>query len=117
MLVFIVNLFLFLTAAFYLPMEVYIGNYSEFTFAFENVWRIMLAFSLLSALILSAVESLLPGIVRNSILRLSIAVGICFYLQSMFMNNQLQELTGENIIFSHKTVLLNAMFWIMILGK
>ena len=111
-----VNLFVFLTAAFFLPLEIYLGNYSEFTFAFENVWRIMLAFSLLSALILSVVESLLPEIVRSCILRLSIAAGICIYVQSMFMNGHLQELTGENVLFPQKTVLLNALVWLVIFG-
>lgn len=114
LLVFPVNLFLFLTAAFFLPLEVYLGNYSEFTFAWKNVWQIMLAFSLVTAGFCSLVECFLPEKIRNFFLRLSVSAGVCIYVQSMFMNGQLQELTGENITFSQRTVLLNALIWLAV---
>ena len=115
MLILPVNLFLLLTAAFFLPLEVYLGNYSEFTFAWKNVWQIMLAFSLLSVGALSLLECLIPEKICNFILRLSVAGGICIYAQSMFMNGQLQELTGESITFSSKTVLANSLLWLFII--
>lgn len=109
-----VNLFLFLTGMFFLPLEVYLGNYSEFTFAWQTVWPVMLAVSLLAVAAFTLLECLLPEKIRNFLLLASISFGICVYAQSMFMNGQLQELTGENIFFTQKTVVVNAAIWLLI---
>ena len=46
----------------------------------------------------------------------SCVLGLCFYLQSLFFNSQLQELTGEAIEFTSGTVIVNILLWVGIIG-
>ena len=114
-LAFAVNLFLCLTAFFFSSMEVYLGNISEFCFPAKHVWRIMLLVAFLLAVFLTAAESFLSGKWLFGILILSEAAALCFYLQSVFFNNHLQEMTGDSITFSKSLVSLNAVIWVIII--
>ena len=113
--VLLVNLFLCLTGIFFSSLEVYIGNMGEFTFPVRHVWWIMLSLSIFLSVFLSCLESFLPEKAMLTLCAMTLAAGICFYLQSMFMNSQLQELTGENIIFTARTVRNNLIIWITVI--
>ena len=113
--VLLVNLFLCLTGIFFSSLEVYIGNMGEFTFPVRHVWWIILSLSVLVSVFLSCLESFLPEKAVLTLCALAIAVGICFYLQSMFMNSQLQELTGENVFFGAGTVKKNLALWVSVI--
>ncbi len=114
-LAFAVNLLLCLTAVFFSSMEVYLGNISEFCFPAKHVWRIMLLMSFLIAFFLTTAESFLSERWLLAILILSEAVTLCFYFQSVFFNNHLQEMTGESLKFSDSLMCLNALVWILII--
>lgn len=111
---FIVNLLLCLTAIFFSSMEVYLGNLAEFCFSAKHVWWVMLLTAILSAVCLAAIESLLPKKVLFAILTLTIAISICFYLQSLFLNGSLQEMTGEKVEYNNIVVFVNLVQWIII---
>ncbi|MBQ1401692.1 MAG: hypothetical protein IIY90_00095, partial [Oscillospiraceae bacterium] len=55
------NLFFWLTALFFSPMEVFFRNLEEFTFPVNHVWWVMLAFAVAIALMVSSLEAVLPG--------------------------------------------------------
>ena len=57
---FAVYSFIFLTVCFFAPMEVYLGNYIDFSFSVRHIWWILLVFSLVCAAVLALLCSLLP---------------------------------------------------------
>ncbi|MDO5444336.1 MAG: hypothetical protein Q4F31_01805 [Eubacteriales bacterium] len=111
-----VNFFFFLTILFFTPMEIYIGNISEFSFPPDNVWWILLIFAVLLSVGISIIESLFIKLQDyfNCIL---FSLGVCFYLQRLFFNSHLQTLTGELIQFSKSVVYSNIIIWLLIFSS
>ena len=111
-----VNLFLFLTVIFFSAMEVYVGNYNEFTFPFKQSWWIVLLFAFSVIIVFSILEVFISEKVVRWINVLAFALGICFYVQCMFLNGKMQTFTGENIVFDIKTDIINVLIWIVIIS-
>ena len=106
-----VNLFFCLTTLFFSPMEVYMQNLSEFNFPIRHVWWIMLLFAAGIALITAAVEAMLPGKAVLPLSAVTAALGICFYVQMLFLNGRMMEMMGENVPFGRKTEIGNLAVW------
>lgn len=110
------NAFTALTVLFFSPLEVYLGNVLEFSFPFNNVWWIMLAAAAALAGVVSAVEMLLPERLFWPMNLTGFGVGLCCYVQAMFLNGQMNSLTGEGDVYSTATVVLNLFIWALILA-
>ena len=108
------NLFFWLTALFFSPLEVFFRNLEEFTFPVNHVWWVMLAFAVAIALVVSSLEAVLPGKAVIWIAAIMILGGICFYVQMLFLNGQMMEMMGENVPFTRETVLRNLAVWAVI---
>lgn len=105
------NLFLAGTVLYFAPMEVYVGNLSSFVMPFEHVWWIMLAATLLAALLLTAVEMLLPRKVSLLLNALTAGLGLGCYVQSMFLNGGMVTLTGEEMNVTPGQITVNLVIW------
>ena len=105
------NLFFWLTALFFSPLEVFFRNLEEFTFPVNHVWWVMLALAVAIALMVSSLEAVLPGKAVIWIAAIMILGGICFYVQMLFLNGQMMEMMGENVPFTRETVLRNLAVW------
>ena len=107
----IVNCFVVFTACFFAPIEIFLGNVIEFSFSFKNIWWIMLLFSAFSAVAVSLLESLLPEKVVKVLNALAFSLGLCFYVQSMFLNGKMGSLTGDADEYSRGVIIGNLAVW------
>lgn len=108
--------FAIFTLLFFSPLEIILGNISNFQIFADSAVLILLAVCALSALVLSAILSFLP-IKPLKILNITVfAISIGFYIQSLFLNNKLISLTGEEQVFSKSSVIINAVVWVAIIA-
>lgn len=100
---------------FFAPLEVYLGNLSDFQIDINIAVLILALTALISTLIFSLLASLLPikilKIVNFSIL----GITICYYVQSLFLNGAMIILTGENLNVSSSTKIINTLIWVAII--
>ena len=107
--------FLSFTALFFSSMEVYLRNIAEFTFPATHVWKIMLLLTLVFPLFYAFLSGFLPYKAEQTVSSVFTAVGLALYIQGMFLNGHLQELNGENTVFSSRTISGNAFLWLILL--
>lgn len=110
------NLFLTLTVVFFSPMEVMIINLKEFYFSFANVWWIQLLLALGGALVLSLIMMILPPRAGQIAAGVSLALGLCAYVQAMFLNGKMVVLSGEEMSLSQGDKTWNLVIWGIILA-
>lgn len=105
------------TVGIYLPNELYLNNYNEFPGSYGQFFIIMLLGSILIGILFVAVEILfLPKAVIKA-MNLYLAAVICMgYLQSMFLNGDLQPLDGNDQVWPQMTRLINIVLWIIAIG-
>ncbi len=111
------NSFFVLTVIFFSPMEVYLGNLIEFDFGVTQTWWILLATSLLIIAVATVFEFFVfPKKMLRAVNLLVFSFGVCFYIQSMFLNGKMISLTGDKANYSSKTILINALIWAFIIA-
>ena len=105
------------TVGIYLPNELYLNNYNEFPSSYGQFFLIMFFGSILIGILFFAVEILfLPKTVIKA-MNLYLAAVICMgYLQSMFLNGDLQPLDGNDQVWPQMTRLTNIVLWIIAIG-
>lgn len=114
---FFINLFSVLTICFFSSMEVYAANYNDFSLPFSQTWWIILLFSLAAAVLISVPGLFLKDKPLFIINTLVFSLGICAYVQEIFLNNHLVLLDGREVIFSPMLKITNALLWILIIGS
>ena len=107
--------FLVLSIAFFAPLEVYLGNIAEFTFSIQTIWWLLLLFSLLIVLIISFITMWLPDKLFRIVNSLIFAMGICCYIQTNFLNNQMSSLANDSVSYNKNTIIVNLIVWILII--
>ncbi|MDO5445395.1 MAG: hypothetical protein Q4F31_07235 [Eubacteriales bacterium] len=112
----IINAFLILTVAFFASMDVYMSNYNDFVFPFEQTWWIVFLFSSFLILVISLIESILPENFFIFLMTLSFGIALCSYFQILFFNGKLVSSSEGKIFFSNKVVIFNLMIWIVIVS-
>ncbi len=110
------NLFLALTAVFFLPLEVVLMNQKEFMIAVSVFWWFQLLLAVGAALILSGIMMILPPKAGRIAAAAALAVGVCLWAQSMFMNGGMVSLTGTEIQVSSAGKIINVLVWVLILA-
>ena len=110
------NLFLVLTVAFFLPLEVVLLNQRGFLITVSSFWGFQLLLSIAGALILTAVMAILPEKAGRILSALSLGGGIALWAQSLFMNGGMVSLTGEEMHVSAAGKLLNVAAWVIIIA-
>lgn len=106
-----VCLFFFLTVSFFSPMDVYMANYTEFVFAFNPTWWIVLLFAVALALIATVFICLLPKKICRVLCFLLFSGTVAFYFQSMFLNGAMSSFTGEEVSFNRQDVAVDIVAW------
>ena len=110
------NLFLVLTVAFFLPLEVVMGNVKEFYVPFANLWWFQLLLSLGAALVLTGIMTILPGRAGVTAAGLSLALGVAAYAQAMFLNGGMVALTGDEMTVTEGEITRNLVIWGVIIA-
>lgn len=103
------------TLLFFSPLEVYLGNSSEFHIYADNAIVILFAAAALCTLVWSAVVSFLPTKVLKFVNLGLFALTLCFYVQALALNGELIHLDGEQLLLSPVTKLTNGLIWLGIL--
>lgn len=113
----IVSLFTCLTLFFFSPMEIYAGNTADFLLPINNIWWIMLIFSICIALILSVLISIFPYKVSKALSMFELLFGLLCYIQMLFLNGDVTSLASSNeeTTFSLLTITINALIWIVLI--
>jgi hypothetical protein len=104
------------TLFFFSPLEVYLGNPSEFHVYADNAILILLAFAALCTLVWTAAVSFLPTKVLKFVNLGVFAVTLCFYVQALALNGELIRLDGEQLLLSRATKITNGLVWLGILA-
>lgn len=99
------------------PSEIFFGNYSEFGFIYgEFGWK-FLGFSIILAFFIALLLQILPTFPRTLILSILWGFTIAGYIQTMFLNKNLDQIgvSAEGYTANTTRIVLNALFWIFIL--
>ena len=105
----------FFTLLFFSPLEVYIGNPSDFRIFVDSAVIILALTALALTVVLSFILSFLPVKILK-IINLSIfSTTVCFYVQSLFLNGSMNILTGESLTVSKFVTFINIAVWILII--
>lgn len=103
------------TLLFFSPLEVYLGNPSEFDVYADNAILLLLPTAALCTLVWSVVVSFLPTKVLKFVNLGVFAVTLGFYVQALAMNGALIHLDGNTLVLSSATKLTNGLIWLGIL--
>jgi len=77
------------------PSEIFFGNQSNFEFEYIDFIIHFVILSLIIGVAISSLISLFPEKINMTLNRIILALGICSYIQDMFMNIKLSEVDGS----------------------
>ena len=109
------NLFLVGTIFVFAPLEVYVGNFLNFHFGFGITCQIMILAALAVLCAVTLIEMLLPRKAALMLNALTVGVGICCYVQMMFLNGKMVKLTGADMITTRAERIANLGIWAAII--
>ena len=110
----IVNIFFIITFMIYGSYEIFISNYSDFSFSFLDFWWVPILSSIFYLIVAMIVLCILPEKI-SSICNYSIfSFTLCCYIQTMFLNGKMKVLNDESIEFGIRTKIINVIIWILI---
>lgn len=95
------------------PAEIFFGNYKAFGVIFDEFGWIFLKCGTLLALLLTLLVLFLPNIIQKIILSVLWIFSLCGYVQTMFLNKNLDQIgaTLDGYIPSTETVVKNFLIW------
>ena len=100
----------------FVPWSVYFGNSPQFTFIFQDFvnWNLrVLTISIIGATI---VLLLIPPTISDYLVAIIAGLGLCVYVQAMFMNQNLGTMNGDEPAWSEHRIFgtINLIIWILI---
>lgn len=109
-----VSLFLFGLLVF-VPWSIYFGNSSQFTFIFQDFFNITLVLLSVSIICLSIILIVIPQAISDYLVAVIAGLGLCVYIQSMFMNCFLGEMNGTEPEWNQHYLwgVVNIIIWIV----
>jgi hypothetical protein len=100
------------------PFEIVAGGAGSLTFSLTDVAPIMAVFVAVAVLVLALALSCVRGKAFTVLLSLVFAVGLCCYVQAMFMNSGLPSANGSTVDFwgEHATMMvISAVVWVALI--
>lgn len=110
------HLFAVLTFFFFAPMEVILLNRDEFHYTFESIWWFQLLLVVFAAALMTSITMLFPNKARTKIASLSLGAGTAAWIQMMFMNGRMVQLTGTQMQVSNAEMIVNLVIWVVIIA-
>ena len=100
----------------FVPWSVYFGNSSQFPFIFQDFVNWNLRILAIFIVIVSVVLLVTPPIISDYFVAAISGLGLCVYLQAMFMNQYLGTMDGIEPVWSEHRVfgIINLVIWIVI---
>lgn len=100
------------------PFEIVAGSESSLTFSLTDVAPTMALFVAALVIVLALILSCIRGKAFTVLLALVFAVGLCCYIQAMFMNSGLPSANGSTVDFwgEHATMMVvSAIVWVLLM--
>ena len=112
----IVAVFAVFTVCFVAPLEIVAGSSGSLVLHLWQAWPVMLVLSLIVAAIVIAVLVALRGRAFDIALLIVASLGLCFYIQSLFLNTGLPQADGSTIDWGEYAGIsaLSIVVWIVI---
>ncbi len=110
-----VSIFFSFTLFFFSPLEIFLGNSNAFIFSLGNIWWVLFTMSLLFSAIITLLSLALPKTIAFIFDILIFALGICGYIQSLFLNGAMSSLTGDGDTYSNALINTNLIIWAIII--
>ncbi len=106
------------TIGIYLPSELYISNSNEFVIGYGEgyIATLLTGSVVIAVLLIIAAILLLPRNLYRLFMLFLTGVSIMSYAQGMFLNGELQNLTGEEQTWSLGIQVANFILWILIIA-
>ena len=101
------------------PLEIIARNTSSVLFGVEHVWLPMVLFSLAGILVLALILSLFRGRAFSIVLALFFSLGLCCWVQAMFLNGGLPSANGRQVDFFGEfagMMVLSGIIWAAIIA-
>ena len=111
---FLVCFFVFFTLLFVAPYELVAGNSTDLLFGVGEIAPVMAVFALVVSLLTSVIISFLRGKAFDVALALVASVGLCFWLEALFLNVGLPGANGSAVDWSDYTTIsiISCVVWI-----
>ena len=100
------------TLLFFAPVEVYLGNPTDFRFSLDAAVGVLAVTALLATVIFSLLASLLPVKVLKFVNLGILGVTLCYYIQFLLLNGEMITLDGNSLYLTRETKLINAFIWL-----
>lgn len=99
------------------PAEMVAANTDSLFFTLSDVWWPLLGSAFVIIAVMALVMSLFPGKAFDFLLILVAAIGICFYVQALFLNRSLPSADGATLELSRHIgiTVLSCVVWLAIL--
>lgn len=104
------------TVFFFAPLEIFLGNIIEFEFAMHNTIIYLFLTSVVLTAVLAFIEALLPKKVLQLVNVGVFALATAMFVQSQFLNGQMQSLTGDESAYPIWLLILNLFIWVVIVA-
>ena len=102
------------TLLFFAPLEVILGNPTDFRIPINATVIILGVAAVVATLVFSLLVSFLPTKTLKMLNLCILGVTLCYYVQSLFLNGELIRLDGEKLNLSNSTIIINAVIWLVI---
>lgn len=114
----VVSVFVSFTLLFVAPFELVAGNGSDLLFGLDSVAPIMAALSAIVALVLTLVLTCLKGKAFDIVLSVLAALGLCFWLEALFLNTGLPGANGSVVDWDEYTTItaISAAVWVVVIA-
>lgn len=102
----------------FVPWSVYFGNHTQFPFIFQDFVNRDILIYTISSCVLTLLLLIIPPIISNYLVGIIAGLGVCVYLQVMFMNCFLGEMNGNEPEWNQHLFwgVVNIVIWIVILS-
>lgn len=114
---FVASMFLIGTVFIVAPLEVVAGSSSSLLFGPEDVAGLLVVAGLVVSLVMGFVVSAVRGCAFDVVITIIVALGICCYVQAMFLNSSLPIADGRALgLSSYKTItVISTVVWVALI--
>lgn len=113
----LVSVFVSFTVMVVAPYEIVAGSASSLIFGLADIWAPLALFAAIVSLVVAFLVSLTRGKLFDVLLALVVALGVCAYVQAMFLNSALPAADGSSVIWEDYTTItvISSAIWLAVI--
>lgn len=100
------------------PLEIFSGNYEEFSFSMYSVIGVMGICSIVAFIVLMGIYCIIPSKLHDLFLSVVFDLSIAAYIQYLFLNTVLSRDDGNYMVWSEYKglIIVNSIIWLIMIG-